>query len=71
MANMIPISTVIVGSGVVSTIDFTILSIAMSEPMNEDMQRRVPNISKIKALTGWQPENNLENIISDVSKAYI
>jgi len=37
----------------------------------EDMQRRVPNISKIKALTGWQPENNLENIISDVSKAYI
>jgi nucleoside-diphosphate-sugar epimerase len=35
------------------------------------MQRRVPNISKIKALTGWQPENNLENIISDVSKAYI
>jgi len=37
----------------------------------EDMQRRVPSISKIKALTGWQPENNLENIISDVSKAYI
>jgi UDP-glucose 4-epimerase len=37
----------------------------------EDMQRRVPNISKIKALTGWQPENSLENIISDVSKAYI
>jgi len=36
----------------------------------EDMQRRVPNISKIKALTGWQPENDLENIISDVSKAY-
>ena len=36
----------------------------------EDMQRRVPDISKIKTLTGWQPENTLDNIISDVSKEY-
>ena len=36
----------------------------------EDMQRRVPDISKIKTLTGWQPENTLDNIISDVSKGY-
>ena len=37
----------------------------------EDMQRRVPNISKIKTLIGWQPQLDLENIISDVSKDYI
>lgn len=36
----------------------------------EDMQRRVPDISKIRTLTGWQPENTLDNIISDVSKEY-
>ena len=37
----------------------------------EDMQRRVPDISKIKTLIGWQPQLDLENIISDVSKDYI
>ena len=36
----------------------------------EDMQRRVPDISKIRTLTGWQPENSLDKIISDVSKGY-
>ena len=36
----------------------------------EDMKRRVPDISKIRTLTGWQPENTLDNIISDVSKEY-
>ena len=33
----------------------------------EDMQRRVPNISKITAAIAWQPEHSLEDIISDVA----
>lgn len=32
----------------------------------EDMQRRVPDISKIMNLTGWKPERNLDQIIDDV-----
>jgi UDP-glucose 4-epimerase len=32
----------------------------------EDMQRRVPDLSKIKALTGWQPKRDLTQIISDI-----
>jgi UDP-glucose 4-epimerase len=32
----------------------------------EDMQRRVPDISKIKSALGWVPEKNLDNIIDDV-----
>jgi UDP-glucose 4-epimerase len=33
----------------------------------EDMQRRVPNISKIKSAIGWEPEKTLDNIIDDVA----
>ena len=33
----------------------------------EDMERRVPNIERIKKLTGWAPTRNLENIIHDVA----
>ena len=33
----------------------------------EDMQRRVPDISKIKASIGWAPANTLDNIIDDVA----
>ena len=33
----------------------------------EDMQRRVPDISKIKSALGWVPEKSLENIIDDVA----
>ena len=33
----------------------------------EDMQRRVPDISKIRAFAGWEPKFNLEDIIRDVS----
>jgi UDP-glucose 4-epimerase len=33
----------------------------------EDMQRRVPDISKIKASIGWAPLHNLDNIIDDVA----
>jgi UDP-glucose 4-epimerase len=33
----------------------------------EDMQRRVPDISKIKQVLGWEPEINLEQIIKDIA----
>ncbi len=33
----------------------------------EDMERRVPNIDLIYALTGWKPMKNLEDIIRDVA----
>jgi UDP-glucose 4-epimerase len=32
----------------------------------EDMERRVPNIERIQALTGWSPQRKLENIITDL-----
>jgi UDP-glucose 4-epimerase len=32
----------------------------------EDMRRRIPDVSKIRALTGWQPTRNLDDIIADV-----
>jgi UDP-glucose 4-epimerase len=33
----------------------------------EDMQRRVPDITKIKNAIGWSPENTLNSIIDDVA----
>ena len=33
----------------------------------EDMARRVPNISKVKLFTGWEPEIDLKTIITDVA----
>jgi UDP-glucose 4-epimerase len=33
----------------------------------EDMQRRVPDISKIKQVLGWVPEINLDHIIKDIA----
>jgi UDP-glucose 4-epimerase len=33
----------------------------------EDMQRRVPDISKIKNVLGWSPEIGLEQIIRDIT----
>jgi len=32
----------------------------------EDMARRVPDISKIKSVIGWQPEHDIDSIITDV-----
>jgi len=32
----------------------------------EDMQRRVPAITKIKNVTGWSPKKNLNSIIEDI-----
>jgi UDP-glucose 4-epimerase len=37
----------------------------------EDMQRRVPDISKINQHNGWKPNLNLERIIDDVAKNLI
>jgi len=33
----------------------------------EDMQRRVPDISKIKQVLGWEPEISLDQIIKDIA----
>ena len=33
----------------------------------EDMQRRVPDISKIKQVLGWDPKINLDQIINDIA----
>jgi UDP-glucose 4-epimerase len=33
----------------------------------EDMQRRVPDISKIKSILGWSPEIELDQIIRDIA----
>jgi UDP-glucose 4-epimerase len=37
----------------------------------EDMQRRVPDISKINQHNGWKPNLNLKRIIDDVAKNLI
>jgi UDP-glucose 4-epimerase len=37
-------------------------------PGFEDMQRRVPDISKIKEAIAWQPQRDLQQIISDVAQ---
>ena len=34
----------------------------------EDMERRVPNISLINELVGWEPKRNLTTIISDIAE---
>lgn len=36
----------------------------------EDMQRRVPDISKIKNVLGWSPEFGLEQIIRDIADSH-
>jgi UDP-glucose 4-epimerase len=33
----------------------------------EDMQRRVPDISMIKQVLGWEPKINLDQIIKDIA----
>ena len=35
----------------------------------EDMQRRVPDTTKIRKLTGWTPKHNLESIIESVASS--
>ena len=36
----------------------------------EDMQRRVPDISKIKRVLGWSPQLDLDQIIKDIAASY-
>ena len=48
-----------------STVEITQYSDAYSTGF-EDMERRVPDISKIKNLLGWKPVLNLETIIKDI-----
>jgi UDP-glucose 4-epimerase len=36
----------------------------------EEMMRRVPDITKIKSYTGWEPEISLNRIIDDVANSY-
>jgi len=36
----------------------------------EDMQRRVPDITKIKNAIGWQPTHTLDSIIDSVAKSF-
>lgn len=35
----------------------------------EDMQRRVPDVTLIKQLVGWEPQLSLEDIVDDIAKA--
>jgi UDP-glucose 4-epimerase len=49
-----------------STITFTAYDDAYPAGY-EDMQRRVPNISKVKDAISWSPANSLDNIIDDVA----
>ena len=37
----------------------------------DDMRRRVPDISKIKSLTGWAPRRHLQEILEDVIDYFI
>jgi UDP-glucose 4-epimerase len=32
----------------------------------EDMQRRVPDLTRIRSLTGWEPRRSLDDILDDV-----
>ncbi len=32
----------------------------------EDMERRVPDITKITSLTGWTPKRTLDEVLDDV-----
>ncbi len=50
-----------------STISYTPYSEAYP-PGYEDMQRRVPNTTKLQEYLSWKPEHNLESIITDVAK---
>ena len=38
-------------------------------PGYEDIQKRVPNISKIRNFTGWNPKLNIARIIDDIAKS--
>ena len=32
----------------------------------EDMERRLPDVTKIRSLTGWSPTRSMDDILDDV-----
>ena len=52
-------------AGSASTVDHIPYDQAYA-PGFDDMLRRVPDIGKIRTLTGWQPRHTLDDIIRDV-----
>jgi UDP-glucose 4-epimerase len=57
--------TIVELTGSDSTIEHIPYEVAY-EPGFEDMERRVPDITKINRVTGWRPTRNLMQILSDV-----
>jgi UDP-glucose 4-epimerase len=53
-------------TGSTSTITYTPYSVAYPAGF-EDIQRRVPDISKVKSAIGWVPTKDLTQIISDIA----
>jgi UDP-glucose 4-epimerase len=52
-------------------LDLKLVSIPFDQaygPGFEDMQRRVPDISKVKAKLGWAPSHSLDSIIDSVAE---
>ena len=56
-------------TGSTSTISYTPYTEAYP-PGYEDMQRRVPDITKAKSALNWKPTRNLDQIISDVAASF-
>jgi UDP-glucose 4-epimerase len=52
-------------TGSSSPIEFVPYSVAY-EPGFEDMERRLPDISKMERVLGWTPTFTLKDILSDV-----
>lgn len=57
--------TVIAMTGSTSKVEHIPFEVAYDEEF-EDMERRVPDASKIRQLIGWKPERNLDDILADV-----
>jgi UDP-glucose 4-epimerase len=53
-------------TGSKSPITYTAYSDAYPDGF-EDIQRRVPDISKVKSAIGWAPTKDLSQIISDIA----
>ncbi len=56
-----------VGEGAVSYVPY---EEAYPEGGFEDIRCRIPEISKIRALTGWEPTRSLDDILADVVAQY-
>jgi UDP-glucose 4-epimerase len=57
---------VLLGTGSKSEITYTPYSDAYPAGF-EDIQRRVPDISKVMGAIGWAPTKDLQQIISDIA----